>query len=52
MFRNLCASCAFTFPECDATVEDIEFSPCCGEDEIIKCACYEPKDVEEEMKNE
>jgi len=37
---NLCDTCIFSFPECDATVEDIKFGNGKGNDNVIWCNYY------------
>ena len=37
---HLCESCAKEYPECDATVDGIEFGSGVGNDNIIGCTAY------------
>ena len=37
---HLCESCANEYPECDATVDGIEFGSGVGNDNIIGCTAY------------
>jgi len=37
---HLCESCAKEYPECDATVDGIEFGSRVGNDNIIGCTAY------------
>jgi len=39
---NLCDTCTFNYPECDAIVEDIRFGDGKGNDNIILCKYYKP----------
>ena len=37
---NLCDTCTLTYPECDATAEDIKFGDGKGFDNVIFCKEY------------
>lgn len=43
---NLCITCKESFPECNATVEDIVFGDGKGFDNVQECDCYEKKESE------
>lgn len=39
--RNLCDTCLFTVPECNAVMADIKFGDGVGGDNVIECSFYE-----------
>ncbi|WHH59142.1 hypothetical protein [Petroclostridium sp. X23] len=37
---NLCDTCQFNIPECNAKYEEMEFGNDIGNDNVIKCSAY------------
>lgn len=46
LFVNLCATCVFTIPSCDAQLSSLKYGNGPGNDNIVACGTYRPKGVE------
>lgn len=39
--RHLCITCVYDIPECDATLDDVEYGDGLGNDNVMECSKYE-----------